>query len=414
MGRRAGIWWSEREHCWITTAVGEFSETTGRRKPVRNRDIGPPKGRDGAANQAAAELWLAERIKADAARERRATGLTLDDLANLYRKAMRDRLRPRTWEGYQQRLDRFLDHPDGGIKLGDHRLDDLRPSHLARFIRAMEKDDYKPGYVNSIVLTVQAMLNWAAKPGTGTPDRGIIDANPFVGVERPKNPAPPKRYAGPEARRAFLRFAYGRVRRQPAGSMRRRFDWLTVRLVRFCEATGCRPSEAARLEWSMIDWDVPRIVMEGKSTGKTGRQRSLPVPTPALRLLRRIDRLAGHHPRYVFTHPRRDGGGRRDLAGAPWNPRALAQKFRIWRTEAIAAGQPIAADGATALTLYALRRDMGADILRDTGSHARSAEVLGHSPEINARHYASFAEGHATELAERIAEARRRANGKAD
>ncbi|HEY2158375.1 MAG TPA: hypothetical protein VGH33_22285 [Isosphaeraceae bacterium] len=52
-------------------------------------------------------------------------------------------------------------------------------------------------------------------------------------------------------------------------------------------------------------------------------------------------------------------------------------------------------------------RAAGGDILRLTGSHAESAEVLGHSPEINARHYASFEAARATDLARAVAEARK-------
>ena len=56
--------------------------------------------------------------------------------------------------------------------------------------------------------------------------------------------------------------------------------------------------------------------------------------------------------------------------------------------------------------MYAMRRDLGADILRDTGSHAASAEVLGHSPEINARNYATFEDERSVNLAADV-EARR-------
>jgi hypothetical protein len=50
---------------------------------------------------------------------------------------------------------------------------------------------------------------------------------------------------------------------------------------------------------------------------------------------------------------------------------------------------------------------MGADVLRLTKSHAASAEVLGHSVAVNERHYSSFAEEYALELARRVAEERK-------
>ena len=130
-----------------------------------------------------------------------------------------------------------------------------------------------------------------------------------------------------------------------------------------------------------------------------------------LRILRAIERLPGRHPDHVFTHLARDGAGRRaagDLAGIPWKVRALDQKLRIWRIAAAeAAGVVTTGETGEALTLYGLRRDMGSDILRLTGSYAESAEVLGHSPEMSRRHYASFEEARAVDLAKAVVERRR-------
>ena len=134
------------------------------------------------------------------------------------------------------------------------------------------------------------------------------------------------------------------------------------------------------------------------------------VAASVVRLLRAIRALPGRHPDYVFTHARRDGGKDGDLAGVPWATRAIAHKFADWRDEFAAAGLAIQTDGPHALTLYQLRRDVGADVLRMTGSHAESAEVLGHSPEVNARHYASFEANRAADLAERM-ERRRAESG---
>jgi integrase len=99
------------------------------------------------------------------------------------------------------------------------------------------------------------MLNRAARP---VPDRGagwserVIPENPFKGVERPRVPAPPRRYLGMRARRDFYEYAALRALRHPAGSAAWRHDRLFVALIRFCEETGCRPGEACRLEWRHI------------------------------------------------------------------------------------------------------------------------------------------------------------------
>lgn len=143
--------------------------------------------------------------------------------------------------------------------------------------------------------------------------------------------------------------------------------------MRFCEATGCRPGEACRLEWRHVQWDEGRAVLKGKSTGKTGRMRVLPLVPSILRILRAIEGLPGRHPDYVFTQLARDGAGRReagDLAGIPWKVGALDQKTRLWRIAAEAEGIVTTGETGEPLTLYGLRRDIGSDVLRLTGSYA--------------------------------------------
>ena len=135
-----------------------------------------------------------------------------------------------------------------------------------------------------------------------------------------------------------------------------------------------------------------------------------------LPMLRAIERLPGRHADYVFTHLARDGQGRRevgDLSGIPWKVGALDQKLRhLAGPRPRRRGSSSTGETGEPLTLYGLKRDMGADILRLTGSHAESAEVLGHSPEIDARHYASFEVERTVELAKAVAE-RRRGTGQA-
>jgi integrase len=413
MPRTPKPYYHDRDKCWVSYSAGEFTPA-GRRKGVRNYRIGPPTGRDGPANRAAADLWLAGLIAAEAERARRLTDPLVEDLYPAFldyaeRRAAAGERAMRTVESHAERLRLFANFAHGGKLYGKLAVSRLRPVDLARFIRDCQARGLAPGYINSIVLSVNAMLNWAARPvpdrGVGWPER-IIAENPFRGVERPRNPAPPKRYVGMRARRDFYEYATLRALSHPAGSSASRYDRLFVALLRFCEETGCRPGEACRLRWSHIRWDEARAVMEGKTTGRTGRMRVLPLVPSVLRMLRAIEHLPGRHAEYVFTHLARDGRGRREagnLAGIPWEVGALDQKLRLWREAAARAGFVTTGETGEPLTLYGLRRDMGADILRLTGSHAESAEVLGHSPEINARHYASFEDARAVELAKAVA-----------
>lgn len=390
----------------MTTAVGD-PLPSGRRPKTRTKAIGPPIGPDARKNEKAAEAWLQGLLDARADAERTADEPAVFELADAFLVwcAGPGELAPKTVAEYRLRLRKFLRAPGpDGTPLGRRLARDLRPGDLSRLLAGMKKEGYAPGYVASLSLTIHACLNWAARPIHAPDERRLIPANPFAGVARPKVPAPPKRYCGPEARAAFLAYAERR-----AGADR--FDRLAVAMFRFIEATGCRPDEACRLEWAHVDWEGGRAVLRGKSTAKTGRPRVLPLTAETLGLLGAIRDDPAAHPRFVFVHasrrPKKTPGRAPDPAGSPWTANALAHLVRRWRDEAIAEGAPIKAAGPEALTLYALRRDLGADLLRDGASYADVAEVLGNSAAVSERHYASFGSEHAVNLAERVAERRR-------
>ncbi len=415
MPRLASVWWCKKDRCWLTSVGGEVSEKSGRRKPSRNRQIGPPEGPDRIRNERMAHEWLEALLEAERRQERAATEPLLKELVSTYLVAQEKRLAARTLQGYRERLETFCLFQSGKELYGNRLVRDLKPGDLSRFIRARASRRLRAA-LHQLDHPVAQRLLQLGGPADRRPGPGADHPeNPFAGVERPRNPAPEKRYAGRVAHEAFFEFAVIRTYlRHAPDSLGWRFDRLTIALFRFIQATGCRPSEACRLGWGMIDWKASTATMVGKSTHATGRKRVIPIPSATLRMLRGIERLPDRHTEFVFTHGQRDGArppkeGR--WAGIPWVVNALDQKFRKWRDEAIAIGQPIASEGPAKLTLYALRRDLGADVLRLRGSHADSAEVLGHSPEMNAKHYASFARDHALSLTEQIALARRAPKG---
>jgi integrase len=409
MARPPRVRWDERRKGWVSTAIGPVSDKTGRRVGLINRDIGPPTGRDGVRNRAAAELWLAEQLEAD---RRPGGGQTLADLAELFLDwCAAEGRAERTIAGHVEKLRTFCRARRGLVYYGELPAAQLQAEDLSRWIDARKRDGWGEQYIANVVQSVNACLNWAATPDHDRPEGvRLLPENPFQGVRRPNVPTPPRRYAGPEARDAMVRYARARARRRTVGSLARRFDRLFAVAIQFCLETGCRPDECCRLEWSHIDWSTRTATLRGKSTHRTGRPRVLPLTTGMVRLLRAIERLPGRHPDRVFTHLRRDGKPA-DLAGTPYTGHSISIKFRHWRDEAIAAGAPIERAGSGRLTLYALRRDLGSDILRLTGSHAESAEVLGHSPSMNARLYASFEERRVVDLAEKVAKARKGSGG---
>jgi hypothetical protein len=96
------------EGYWITRAFGEFSEKTGRRKGVRNSTIGPPTGREGPANRAAAQRWVDGLAEAAVKAERRADNPTLDGPGRgVLRLVERSTRETRTVQSHAERLTVF-------------------------------------------------------------------------------------------------------------------------------------------------------------------------------------------------------------------------------------------------------------------------------------------------------------------
>jgi integrase len=409
MPRPPKVWYVKEGGYWLSTSIGERSDKTGRRLGKRNLDIGPPTGRDGARNRAAAELWLNEQLRAEAEaeRDRCESDPTFARLAEMYLAWCKGRgLEARTLKGYAERLRAFAAFRHQGVCYGDRLARDFRPADLRRVVAKLKADACASTWVRDVAAAARAAMKWAAAPIDDRVPERLLPANPFADVEGVKVEAPPKRYAGPLARREFFDFLIVRACRLPARFKDWRWERLTIALFRFCEATGCRPSEARRLEWGHIDWESGVATLKGKTTAATGKKRRVPIPTDTLRILRAIERLPDRHERFVFTHERRrKGGGEagQTLEGDPWTEDGLKQKFGRLRDEAIAAGLAIASEGAGSLTLYQLRRDLGADILRLTGSYAESAEVLGHSVAMNSRHYSSFEDERAVRRANEVA-----------
>jgi integrase len=119
--------------------------------------------------------------------------------------------------------------------------------------------------------------------------------------------------------------------------------------------TGMRPSEAMALEGRMIDWDRSLVVMESKTTRRTGRKREIQLTGRAMEILRRAAAL----------NP--EGPVLRNARGRPWTRHATACRFarlreklgmggeatsealrHAWITDGLEAGVPIATVSALA------------------------------------------------------------------
>lgn len=407
MPRPPSVYWHERDRCWITLAVGEVLPS-GRRKGARNYELGP-------RQKSEAKAWLRELLGEEVAARRRVDRFTLSAVVDAYLEWSAGRLAPATLRAYRERLKAFIAFRRRGERtLGEKRLDALEADDAEAFVEDGRRRGWSAIYVRSILTTVGSCVAWSIRKVRDRPDGlppVLLAVDPFASVALPSVGRPPKRYCGAATRGGFMEYAAIRAALNDPTTSGYRFDRLFVAALRFIEATGARPGEAVRLEWSHIRWGEKRAILPGKSTTATGERRIIPLPPHVLALLRSIRRLPGGHRRWVFTCAARDGHTWKDghREGSPWEIGAFVQKFRVWRNAADEIGVPVRNQTGELLTMYQLRRDMGADVLRATGSHSESANVLGHSVAVNERYYSSFEADRAVERVDEIARLRREA-----
>ncbi len=57
--------------------------------------------------------------------------------------------------------------PHGAKLHGDIPVSRFKPSDLTRFVRECQRPGFAPRYIRAIVVSVQALMNWAARPIPG-------------------------------------------------------------------------------------------------------------------------------------------------------------------------------------------------------------------------------------------------------
>jgi integrase len=143
-------------------------------------------------------------------------------------------------------------------------------------------------------------------------------------------------------------------------------------LCRFCYLTGCRPSEAYRLETRHLVAERNVLVLpSGKTTRQTGRPRKIYLGNEAQQIvLRRARRSPNGH---LFTN----------IRGMPWIPQSAAKNMRKARA-ALGYGREC--------TLESFRHQWITDALEKGTPVATVAELCGTSTTMIARTYSKLRE----------------------
>lgn len=234
---------------------------------------------------------------------------------------------------------------------------DSRPDHLEEWVN--KHPEWKSDWTKrDAVSAVKAVFNWA-KPK-------LVKENPFETVKQGRGLH--RRDMTPDEFLAILRTTTSRYKTKPTPGGRFR------QVLFFLWRTGCRPKEAADLQWEDVKLDQGVIILKKHKTVRSQRQpepRIIRLDPVVIRLLQLI-RKRGEGERVFQTH-----------RGTPWNRYNLGLRIRRARE---AAGLP------DDLKLYGTRHAFGTRGIV-AGCDIKTLSVLmGHTDTKMTEHYAHVAD----------------------
>ncbi|WP_202617433.1 tyrosine-type recombinase/integrase [Roseimaritima sediminicola] len=281
---------------WCRKQTGTFYCTIdGRRIPL---------GKDRAAADKKFHELMARPI--DAA----AQCTTLYDLCQLYLDWVEDNRAPRTYDQLRHYLRSFIGHIGKRMKAGDlkgHHVcgwyEQLRAEPTKAEIAQAQKDGAKAKgrklsstSQSDAAGSVMRMLSWAV-------ERGHIDANPIATMKRPERKRRDVCYS-PAEWEAIMKHATGPL----------------VDFLQFLALTGCRPTEARKVEARNIHGD--QVIFEIKNSKGQLERRVIYLVEEAKAIL---DRLASKQP---------TGPLFRNTKNRPWTKDAIVCRMKRIRTKA--------------------------------------------------------------------------------
>ncbi|MCO5299085.1 MAG: tyrosine-type recombinase/integrase [Candidatus Nanopelagicales bacterium] len=225
--------------------------------------------------------------------------------------------------------------------LGNVRLRDLKPSHVARVLTAMQDDGLSNAYQHTAHKAMSAVFKAAMADG-------LIASNPTMAVK---------------VRRGGHKDKVVPDRGQVAALIVACDDLRLKTLVATLAYTGCRISEALSIQWSDVG-DASIAIRSGKG----GKSRAVPM-TPALAEIIKAWRLEQRQERLASTWWDEDHDWMLTSdCGTKWDPHNARKKFR-----------PVADKVCKGVTPHSLRHATATLLLEERVPIKVVAELLGHS-----------------------------------
>lgn len=341
MAREAKPWFYRQTGWWMAYIGG--------------RKVRLAEGRD---NRRAAKQRLTE-LLAEAARNPAPDhpDQTVASVIETYLATAGSDLAPNTLTRYTEHLQDFAEAH------GWRPIKEAKPLHLEMWLKS--KKGWVSGWTqNGALRDIFVAFNWAAR-------MGVIPSNPFKGVTRRVGKR--RRPMTPEEFQAILRVtnSSGHWKRRPTPGARFR------EILIFLWFTGCRPSEAAGLVWSHVDFDKKLIILPEHKTIRTQRDpmpRVIPLHPVVDRLLQTIrKRDEGER---VFVNHRK----------TPWRKDTLVYRMKRARD---AAGLP------KGVSLYCIRHAFGTRGAINGCELKTLSALMGHTTTRMTEHYVTLAGQHA-------------------
>jgi integrase len=251
--------------------------------------------------------------------------LTIGHLVNLMADDVKGRVGKDRYRFLKLYLPKFLDF------IGRQKLaSSISPNDVQRFLD--KHPDWSRSTRSAIVGALKRVFNWAI-------DERLLTESPIKTVKRP---AYAQRDSCIDAATAAKLIEYFSSRRIGP-------------LVAFLHETGCRPSEAQRLQVEQIDLAARVCRLPGKTTDATGQLRAVYLTPRLAAILAPL--TAQYNTGHVF----------RNRVGNPWNPQSVAQQFAQARkvlglpdgVTAESFRHAFASDGAFKLSPIVLAKLMG-------------------------------------------------------
>jgi integrase len=259
-------------------------------------------------------------------------------------------VKPSTHELYTRHLDRFA------ADLGGLGVAELTPHHLTKWLQGLEVGSTTQKIMLS---SVGSFMGWCVR-------QEIIDRNPASAVAKPKG-----RSRGREA--VVSSQDHAKLLRAARPELR------TV--LTLLHLTGARPAEVCSITAENFDPEAAVIRLTDHKTDRTGRDRIIHLPPPAVKLLKGLVRKYRTGP--LLRHSR----------GGPWTRPAVGYQVRM-----------ICNRIGIKVIPYGYRHTLATDALAEGVPDALVAELLGHSgTAMIHKHY-----GHLGERRRVLAEALRR------